>query len=154
MREMEKKNRLSLPAWIGIAMIAGIVLGAILWASMGVDAATAFTTSYIKPFGTIFINLLKFVVVPIVLLSIIDGVISMKDIKKVGAIGWKTMAYFLVTTAIACVIGLVIARVFEPAFPVLTMAADQAYDASATSSIMDTIVNIFPSNLWDSLTKA
>lgn len=154
MREMEKKKRLSLPAWIGIAMIAGIVLGAILWASMGVDAATAFTTSYIKPFGTIFINLLKFVVVPIVLLSIIDGVISMKDIKKVGAIGWKTVAYFLVTTAIACVIGLVIARVFEPAFPVLTMAADQAYDASATSSIMDTIVNIFPSNLWDSLTKA
>ena len=136
-------------------MAAGIALGAILWATMGVKPATAFTTSYIKPFGTIFINLLKFVVVPVVLLSIIDGIVSMKDIKKVGSIGWKTVVYFLVTTAIACVIGLVIAEIFRPSFPVLSMAADQAYDASkSTTSIMDTIVNIFPSNLWSALTNA
>lgn len=148
------KKKLSLPAWIGIAMVAGIALGAILWAAMGVDAAAAFTTGYVKPFGTIFINLLKFVVVPVVLLSIIDGIVSMKDIKKVGSIGWKTVVYFLVTTAIACVIGLVIANLFSGSFPVLQMNADQAYDASATSSFMDTIVNIFPSNLWQSLTNA
>ncbi|MBU5626479.1 dicarboxylate/amino acid:cation symporter [Oscillibacter sp. MSJ-2] len=150
---MKEKKRLSLPAWIGIAMIAGIVLGGILWAAMGADAADSFTTSYIKPFGTIFINLLKFVVVPVVVLSIIDGIVSMKDIKKVGAIGWKTVVYFLVTTAIACIIGLVIANIFKPAFPVLQMAEDQAYEA-ATSSLMDTIVNIFPSNLWESLRTA
>lgn len=148
------KKKLSLPAWIGIAMVSGIALGAILWAAMGVDAAAAFTTGYVKPFGTIFINLLKFVVVPVVLLSIIDGIVSMKDIKKVGSIGWKTVVYFLVTTAIACVIGLVIANLFSGSFPVLQMNADQAYDASATSSFMDTIVNIFPSNLWQSLTNA
>lgn len=151
---MEKKKKLSLPAWIGIAMAAGIVVGVIFWATMGTDAASQFTTNYIKPFGTIFINLLKFVVVPIVLLSIIDGLVSMKDIKKVGSIGWKTLVYFLATTAIACFIGLVIANIFKGSFPVLQMGADQAYDASATSSIMDTIVNIFPSNLWQSLTNA
>lgn len=148
------KKKLSLPAWIGLAMVAGIILGAILWAAMGVTAATSFTTKYIKPFGTIFINLLKFVVVPVVLLSIIDGIVSMKDIKKVGAIGWKTVAYFLVTTAIACIIGLVIANLFKGSFPVLQMSADQAYSASTTASLMDTIVNIFPSNLWQSLTSA
>ncbi|QAT49453.1 dicarboxylate/amino acid:cation symporter [Caproiciproducens sp. NJN-50] len=149
-----KKKQLSLPAWIGIAMGAGIILGGILWAAMGVKAAEAFTTSYIKPFGTIFINLLKFVVVPIVLLSIIDGIVSMKDIKKVGSIGWKTMAYFLATTAIACVIGLVIASFFEGFFPVLKMSETQAFHAGDKTSIMDTIVDIFPSNLWLSLSSA
>jgi len=148
------KKKLSLATWIGIAMLAGIAVGAILWAAMGAKAAGVFTTAYIKPFGTIFINLLKFVVVPVVLLSIIDGMVSMKDIKKVGAIGWKTVAYFLVTTMLACIIGLIIAEIFRPAFPTLQMAKADAYDASATSNFMDTLVNIFPSNLWDALTKA
>ena len=71
------------------------------------------TTS--KPFGTIFVNLLKFIVVPVVLLSMIDGIISMGDMKKVGSVGWKTVAYFLVTTAAACVIGLVFANLFNNA---------------------------------------
>ncbi len=152
---MEKKKKgLSLPAWIGISMVAGIVLGAILWASMGAKAAGDFTTGYIKPFGTIFINLLKFVVVPIVLLSMVDGIVSMQDIKKVGSIGWKTIVYFLATTAIACVIGLVIASLFQGSFPVLKMSGGQAFHSTAKSNMMDTIVNIFPSNLWKSLTSA
>ncbi|MEA4964704.1 MAG: dicarboxylate/amino acid:cation symporter [Oscillospiraceae bacterium] len=149
-----KKKRLSLPGWIAIAMVAGIALGAILWATMGVEAAGNLTTNYIKPFGTIFINLLKFVVVPIVLLSLIDGIVSMQDIKKVGSIGWKTLAYFMVTTVLACIIGLVIANLFKGYFPVLTMSEGQAFTAATDTSMMDTIVNIFPSNLWASLTNA
>lgn len=141
-----KKKKLNLAAWIGIAMVAGIIIGALMWWLMGAKAANDFATSYIKPFGTIFINLLKFIVVPLVLLSIMDGVISMKDISKVGKIGWKTVAYFLVTTAIACVIGLVIAVIFKGAFPVLTMGAEQGFDGATTTSLMDTLVNIFPSN--------
>lgn len=76
-----------------------------------------------------------------VLLSIIEGMISMKDIKKVGAIGWKTVAYFMVTTAIACVIGLVVAQLFKGSFPVLEMAEGQAFEGGATTNFMDTIVN-------------
>ena len=112
---------------------------------MGAEAAGAFTAKYIKPFGDSFVNLLKFIVVPLVLLSIMDGVISMGDIHKVGKIGWKTVAYFLVTTAIACIIGLAVANGFRGAFPVLQLAEDAAYEAK-TSNLMDTIVNIFPSN--------
>jgi Na+/H+-dicarboxylate symporter len=69
----------------------------------------------------------------------------MGDIGKVGKIGWKTVAYFLVTTAIACVIGLVVASLFKGSFPLLQLAEDAAYEAKS-SNLMDTIVNIFPNN--------
>ncbi len=142
---MQEKKKLGLGGKILIGLVAGIIVGAIFWAAMGAEAAGAFTAKYIKPFGDIFVNLLKFIVVPLVLLSIMDGVISMGDIGKVGKIGWKTIAYFLVTTAIACVIGLIIASCFKGAFPVLELAEGAAYEAK-TSNLMDTIVNIFPSN--------
>ena len=109
------------------------------------EAATDFTASYLKPFGDIFVNLLKFIVVPLVLLSIMDGMFSMGDIGKVGKIGWKTIVYFLATTAVACVIGLVVANLFKGSFPVLSLAEDAAYEAKE-SDIMTTIKNIFPSN--------
>ena len=109
--------------------------------------AAGFTTSYIKPFGDIFVNLLKFIVVPVVLLSMIDGIISMGDMKKVGAVGWKTILYFMVTTAVACVIGLVLATVFNNAglFPNLSEAAQAAeYEAKEYAGFMATLVAIFP----------
>ena len=143
---MKEKKKLSLGIWIFIGLAAGIVLGAILWAALGAEAANDLATKYIKPFGDIFVNLLKFIVVPIVLLSIMDGVISLGDIGKVGKIGWKTVVYFLATTAIACVIGLIVANLFKPAFPILEMAEDAAYEAKS-SNVVDTIKNIFPSNL-------
>ena len=141
---MEKK-KMGLGGKILIGLAAGIVVGAILWAILGAETAGSFTASYIKPFGDIFVNLLKFIVVPLVLLSITDGVISLGDISKVGKIGWKTVVYFLATTAIACVIGLVIAGIFKGAFPVLELAEDAAYEAKS-SNIMQVIVDIFPSN--------
>lgn len=102
--------------------------------------------TYIKPFGTIFLNLIKFIVVPIVFFSIICGVISMKDIRKVGSIGVKTVIFYLCTTAFAIVIGLVFANLFKGAFPVLSVSGLE-YEASEAPSIMDTIVAIFPSNI-------
>ena len=100
---MEKK-KLSLPAQIFIALLLGIVVGLAFY-FMG---KPEITTNYLKPFGTIFVNLLKFIVVPVVLLSMIDGIVSMGDMKKVGSVGWKTVAYFLVTsfwTAAAIICG-------------------------------------------------
>ena len=67
---MKEKKKLSLGVWIMIGLVAGIAVGAILWAAMGAENATNFTASYLKPFGDIFVNLLKFIVVPLVLLSI------------------------------------------------------------------------------------
>jgi len=73
---------------IFIALVLAIIAGLLL------QSHADFAESYIKPFGTIFLNLVKFIVVPIVLFSIMCGIISMRDIKKVGAIGLKN-GYFL-----------------------------------------------------------
>lgn len=142
----KKKFKMTLSLWIFVAMVAGIIAGICL------TSQAAFVSTYIKPFGTIFVNLLKFIVVPVVLLSIICGMIQMKDIKKVGSIGWKTIVYFLATTAIAIVIGLIFANVFKGVFPKLA-TTDLVYEAK-TANFMDTIVAIFPSNLWNSLVSA
>ena len=150
---MSQKKSMNLGLKILIGLVLGIVVGAIFWAAMGAEAAGAFTAKYIKPFGDIFVNLLKFIVVPLVLLSIMDGVIQMGDIKKVGKIGWKTVAYFLVTTAIACIIGLVIASAFKGAFPMLQLAEGAEYEAKS-ANLMDTIVNIFPSNAINPLSTS
>ena len=141
-----QKKKLGLPAWIFIAMVAGILVG------LAFLGKPEITTNYIKPIGTIFINLLKFIVVPIVVLSLICGMISMKDIKKVGSIGWKTIVYYMITTLIAIVIGLAVANIFKGAFPLLDTTGAE-YTANS-SNFMDTIVNIFPSNLWQPLVNA
>ncbi len=143
---MENKKKLSLPAWIFIGMLAGIVAGLIFaFAGQG-----AFTAEWIKPIGTIYVNLLKFLVVPVVLLSIADGVISLKDLKKVGSVGARTFIYYMCTTAIAVVIGLILVNIFKGGFTPLPSADLGAleYEAATAPSVMQVIVNIFPSNFF------
>ena len=140
------KKKMGLPMMIFIAMVAGILVGLCFLGNPDV------TTNYIKPIGTIFINLLKFIVVPIVLLSLICGMISMKDIRKVGSIGWKTLVYYMFTTLVAIAIGLAVANVFKGVFPLLDTTG--AEYAAKSSNFMDTLVNIFPSNLWAPLVNA
>lgn len=147
---MEKK-KMSLPMQILIALVAGVVVGLICYMTNTGD----FTTKYLKPFGDIFVNLLKFIVVPVVLFSMIDGIISMGDMKKVGSVGWKTVAYFMVTTAIACVIGLVFANVFLGAGLFPTLATEGVtYEAKEFGGYMSVLVGIFPSNMWQSFSNA
>ena len=147
------KKKLSLPVQILIALVVGVVAGLIFnLAGLG-----DFTAKYIKPFGDIFVNLLKFIVVPVVLFSMIQGIISMEDMKKVGSVGIKTVLYFLCTTAIACVIGLVAANIFKGAglFPDLSSQLGSAeYEAKEFGGFMSTLVNIFPTNMWQSFSSA
>ena len=146
------KKKASLPMQILIALILGVVVGLICYFTGTAD----FTANYLKPFGTIFVNLLKFIVVPVVLFSMIDGILSMDDMKKVGAVGWKTVAFFLCTTAIACVIGLVMANIFNGAglFPTLALEEGAVWEKATSAKFMDTLVGIFPSNMWDAFVKA
>ncbi len=148
---MEKsKKKLSLPAKIFIGMLAGILVGLLFLKN------PEFTTDYLKPIGTIYINLLKFLVVPVVLFSITDGVISLKDLKRVGSVGLKTFLYYMCTTAIAVVIGLVIVNLFKGFFPALPSADLGAleYTAKESPSVMQVIVNIFPDNLVKPMVNA
>lgn len=143
---MEKKQRFSLAIQIFIALALGILVGILL------QGKGDFTKAYIQPIGTIYINLLKFMVVPIVLFSIIDGTISLGDIRRVGSIGWKTFVYYMATTAIAVVIGIVFATLFKGFFPLL-QTAGLKYEAKS-ANFMEVIVAMFPKNILEPLLKA
>ena len=147
------KKTWTLPMQILLALVLGIAAGLVC----GLAGLGDFTANYLKPFGDIFVNLLKFIVVPVVLFSMIDGILSMGDMKKVGSVGIKTIVYFLCTTAIACVIGLVLANIFNSAglFPNLADAAQSAeYEAKEYGGFMSTLVSIFPTNMWQSFSNA
>lgn len=144
---MKEKKKMSLAMQIFIALVLAIAAGLLL------QKHAQFTETYIKPFGTIFLNLLKFIVVPIVLFSIMCGIISMRDIKKVGAIGLKTVVYYMCTTAFAITIGLIGGNLFKKMFPVIA-TTDLSYQVGEKTSLMDTIVNIFPSNFISPMAEA
>lgn len=144
---MKEKKKMSLAMQIFIALVLAIAAGLLL------QKHAQFAETYIKPFGTIFLNLLKFIVVPIVLFSIICGIISMRDIKKVGAIGLKTVVYYMCTTAFAITIGLIGGNLFKKMFPVIA-TTDLSYQVGEKTSLMDTIVNIFPSNFISPMAEA
>ena len=144
----KKLGDMSLAIQIFIALVLAIIVGLIL----GEKGAT-FASSYIKPFGTIFLNLIKFIVCPIVLFSIMSGIVSMRDVKKVGSIGLKTVVFYLCTTAIAIIIGLGVASLAKGLFPMIA-TTDLTYSANASTSFMDTIVGIFPSNFVAPLLNA
>ena len=143
MKKLKSSLALQIFTALVLAIIAGLLLG---------DHA-AFANAYIKPFGTIFLNLLKFVVCPIVLFSILCGMISMKDIKKVGSIGLKTVVYYMLTTAVAIVIGLTMGQLFKGVFPALS-TSDLVYETKAATPFMQVLVDIFPSNFLAPLVNA
>ena len=142
-----KKIKSNLALQIFIALVLAIIAGLLM------GKQVAFANSYIKPIGTIFLNLLKFIVCPIVLFSILAGMISMKDIKKVGSFGVTTIVYYLLITAVAIVIGLVFGRLFKGLFPALS-TTDLVYEAKEPTPFMQVLVDIFPSNWLAPLVNA
>ena len=142
-----KKSKLSLASQIFVALILAVIVG------LCMQKVPDIASEYIKPFGTIFLNLVKFIVGPIVLFSIMAGIVSMKDIKKVGAIGGMTVVYYLCTTAVAVTIGLVAANLAKGIFPVLATTS-LSYEAPKGKAPLEVIVNIFPSNFVNPISSA
>ena len=146
-RPKTERKKLPLATQIFIAMILAIIAGLLL------QSHASIADDYIHPFGTIFLNLIKFVIAPIVLFSIMAGVLSLSDIRKVGVIGGTTIVYYLCTTACATTIGLIFANIFRPFFKLLSTSG-LSYEAAESESVMDTIVNIFPSNFLTPITQS
>jgi len=95
-------------------IIIGMVLG-VIWGLIAVELGLQkFTLDWVKPFGTIFINLLKLIAVPLVLASLIKGISSMSDLARLSRIGGKTLALYLISTVIAVSIGLALVNVMKP----------------------------------------
>ena len=95
-------------------IIIGLVLGTIYGIASAVNGWSDFTSDFISPFGTIFLNLLKLIAVPLVVSSLITGVASLSDTTKLSRIGWKTIALYISTTAVAVSIGLILVNVLQP----------------------------------------
>ena len=95
-------------------IIIGLVLGTIYGIASAINGWSDFTSNFISPFGTIFLNLLKLIAVPLVVSSLITGVASLSDTRKLSRIGWKTIALYISTTAVAVSIGLILVNVLEP----------------------------------------
>ena len=144
---VSERKKMPLAMQILIALALAIVVGLLM------QDLTDIADTYIKPIGTIFLNLVKFIVVPIVLFSIMSGIISMRDIKKVGSIGLKTVVYYFCTTAIAITLGLITGSLFKGIFPQLD-TTELSYEAADPTPIMDVIVNIFPSNFIAPMSSA
>lgn len=144
-----KKKKFGLTIQIMAALVLGIIVGTLFQGNAG------FTSDYIAPFGTIFLNLIKMIVVPLVVFSITQGIISLKDIKKVGSIGGKTILFYICTTAFAVSFGLFAANVTGVGNGYALDTSALAYEGTVESvSLMDTFVNIFPSNIIEPLLNA
>lgn len=105
-----KKKKLALHWKILIGMLIGITYGLI---AVNFDMSD-FTRDWIKPFGTIFINLLKLIAVPLILFSLVSGIANLKDISKLSRMGLKTVGMYILTTVIAVSLGLFLVNVIDP----------------------------------------
>lgn len=132
-----KKMKLTTKIFIGL--ILGIIVG--LFMQGNPDIAKTF----ISPIGTLFLNLIKMIIVPLVFSSLIVGAASIGDPKSLGRIGGKTIVYYLVTTAIAVIIGLILGTVMNPGAG-LQIPNTAAATATEVPSIINTLLNIIPSN--------
>ena len=137
------KARISLPTQMAIGMVLGIIAG-MLFPDMG---------STFKPLGQLFINLIRMVVVPLVLCTIVAGSASVGDINKLGRVASKTLIYYFGTTAVAVVLGLVFANIFNPGEG-LNIATEGLKAKSATPpKMVDVFLNIIPLNPIDAMGK-
>ena len=106
----------------------------------------------LKPIGTLFINLIKMLIVPLVFCSLVVGVTSMQDIGKMGRIGLKSLLLYLSTTAVAITIGLTMATVLTPGAGLeMTVSEAAAPVAKEAPTLVQTILNMVPKNPVDAL---
>lgn len=140
---------MNLSVQIFISLVLSVVVGLVLG-----DGAAAPVKTWIAPIGTMFINLIKMMIVPVVFCSLVVGMTSMGDMKKLGRIGVKTLCIYMVTTAIAIVIGFAVAGVIEPGVGMALPTDAAAPKVKEAPSIMQVFVNMIPANPIASMAKA
>ena len=152
-------RKLALHWKILIGMVLGVLFGVLL--SL-VSGGPDFIKDYIKPFGTIFINLLKLIAVPLILASLIKGVSDLKDISKLSQMGGRTIITYLITTLTAVTIGLILVNVIQPGKSISIETRNELVEAYASdtqakkaaaakqqeSGPLQALVDVVPSNIF------
>ncbi|QFG00993.1 glutamate:protein symporter [Psychrobacillus glaciei] len=151
---MKKKFKFTLAYQILVGLILGIFVGAIFFGNPAVE-------TYLQPIGTIFINMIKMIVVPIIISTLILGVAGTGSIKQLGKLGGKTLIYFEIVTTIAIVVGLLAANIFHPGagLDMSTLSKGDIDQYVQTSEevqhhgFADVIVNAVPSNIVKAMSE-
>jgi len=152
-------KKIPLHTQIIIGLVLGLICGLVV---IKTDISPDFTIHYIKPIGTIFINSLKMIAVPLVLASLIVGVANLGDISKLSRIGGKTLGFYIVTSVIAVTIGLLAVNIFKPGESIPDATKNRLmslYDNQAGSSVSEAetikdqgplqpLVDIVPENIF------
>lgn len=148
----KRKFRFPLAYQILAGLILGIIVGAIFYGNPAVE-------TYLQPLGTIFLNMIKMIVVPIIVSTLIVGVAGTGDIKQLGKLGGKSMLYFQVMSLVAIVVGLLAANIFKPGEGLDLSSLEktnidqyvETTEEVQNNGIMDVIVGIVPSNIFQSM---
>jgi len=130
---------MGLPAKMGIGLILGVVAG-FIWQVAGMDA------TIFKPVGTLFIRCIRMIVVPLVFASLVSGAAGMGNAAKLGRIATKTLAYYLLTTAVAVALGLFFANIVNPGIGLDLATNGAKIKQVAPPNMVDTLLNIVPLN--------
>lgn len=149
-----KKFKISLAAQILIGLVLGIIVGAVFYGNSNVQ-------TYLQPLGDIFLNLIKMIVVPIIISTLIVGVAGTGDMKQLGRLGGKTLIYFEVITTIAIVVGLLAANLFQPGAGIDMTQLEQSdiskyvetTEQEESKSTFQIIVDIVPKNVVNAMAE-
>ncbi|SHG04890.1 Sodium:dicarboxylate symporter family protein [Ornithinibacillus halophilus] len=139
-----KKMSLSTKVFIGfvIGIVAALIFGE--------------KVTVVKPFGDLFLNLIKMIVVPLVFFSIVSGITSMSSFQKLRRLGSKVFLFYIVTTIFAGIIGISVANIFSPGSSInleeLSLSTE-GYEEQGTPSVLDTLVSMVPTNPISSLVE-
>lgn len=135
---------------IMIGLILGAIVGIIL-AAMGGDIAMK-VNGYIKPFGDAFIRLLKMIIIPVVLFTLVVGTSSISP-GRLGRVGMKTLAYYIVTSIFAATVGLLMGVIGKPGMGITLESGVGTAKAAAKTSMTDVILNLIPENFFAALSS-
>ncbi|PPE63460.1 glutamate/aspartate:proton symporter GltP [Pectobacterium brasiliense] len=151
-----KTQKISLAWQILIALVLGIALGAVLHEQQ--ESRQWLISNILSPAGDIFIRLIKMIVVPIVIATLIVGIAGVGDAKKLGRIGFKTILYFEIITTVAIILGITLANVFQPGHGIdmstLTAVDISQYQKtteqvqSGSHSLVGTVLSLIPPNIF------
>ena len=134
---------------LAMQMLIGLVLGVIV----GMFLDSQFATTYVKPFGDLFIRLIRMVVVPLVFATLVAGAAGISDVSKLGRVAIKTLLIFMITSAISVIFGLVIANIIDPGIG-LTLSTEGLKAAQVKApSFVQTLLDIVPINPMEAFAK-
>ncbi|MFA4639762.1 dicarboxylate/amino acid:cation symporter [Pyrococcus kukulkanii] len=131
-------------------ILIGLILGAIFGLIAGHYGYADAVKTYIKPFGDLFVRLLKMLVMPIVFASLVVGAASISP-ARLGRVGVKIVVYYLLTSAFAVTLGIIMARIFNPGAGIQLVETGKQFQAKQAPSMVQTLLNIIPTNPFEAL---